>query len=96
MYATNDTVKMPALRERIGEGGNAPVCLCDVTTPSGKTYTFACKVEENVSGELYAILILNVTCMPYKYRIHCTTKTVYLRKYANWKIMNILSLFMHT
>ena len=47
---------MPALREQIGKGGNAPVCLCDVTTPSGKTHTFACKVERKVSGELYAIV----------------------------------------
>ena len=49
MYTVNATVKLPTLGDRIGKGGNAPVYLCYVTTPNGKTLIFACKVEQKVS-----------------------------------------------
>ena len=49
MYTVNGTIKLPTLGDRIGKGGNAPVYLCYVTTPNGKTLIFACKVEQKVN-----------------------------------------------
>ena len=48
VYTINATAKLPTPGDRIGKGGNAPVYLCYVTTPNGKTLIFACKVEQKV------------------------------------------------
>ena len=55
VYTINATAKLPTLGDRIGKGGNAPVYLCDVTTPSGETctLTLACKVEQKVNLYIY-------------------------------------------
>ena len=49
VYTKDGTAKLPTLGKKIGKGGNALVCICNVTTPSGETYKFACKVEQRVS-----------------------------------------------
>ena len=96
VYTINATAKLPTLGDRIGKGGNAPVYLCDVTTPSGETLKFACKVEQQVN--LYIVQAHHNICHSYVqlYRSHCTRTAVCLRKCAVWQIVNTLSLFTHT
>ena len=95
VYTINATAKLPTLGDRIGKGGNAPVHLCNVTTPSGETLKFACKVEQQVNLYIVQSITTYIIAM-YNYRSHCTRTAVCLKKCAVWQIVNTLSLFTHT
>ena len=82
LYTIRGTANLPTLGDRIGKGGNAPVYLCYITTPSGETLTFACKVEQMVSSicSLYPIITACQIYVIYNYRNHYTRTPVCLRK----------------
>ena len=97
VYTINATAKLPTLGDRIGKGGNAAVYLCDVTTPSGETRKFACKVEQQVN--LYIVQSHHNICHSYvqlQKPLYKNRSAVCLRKCAVWQIVNTLSLFTHT
>lgn len=56
VYTTNSTAKLPKFDKKVGDGGNAQVFKCCVTTPNG-TELFACKVEKKVTSYFIIVVI---------------------------------------